>query len=260
MKSSIKKTAKIALFVSAVLCLALILVQFLPYWTAPDDPNYKPPTKATAAATTAATTEATTEATTNATTDATTDAATDATTDATVDGTTAATTPSTEDAAKDPTESTGRKVGLIKVDTEELESIEPETDPISIFEFLILPKDHPYIEKYLGANGEKGLEQAAVINSLAGTFCIVLLLGAVSIAFVILKSQKLWISVFPTFVGIGSLIGYLTEPVWKMGNPSLHLTLIILSAALTVASLTALGIWFYSFKFWFMDPKKLENK
>ena len=240
MKSTTKKTAKIALFVSAVLCLALILVQFLPYWTAPDDPNYKPPTTPTKEPTT----EATTEATTAATGDATAPSG-----DATV--------PSTEEATEEATEETKKKrPGLIQVVSPEDEPIEPETDPISIFEFLILPEDHPYIQKYLGCNGKTNPE---VINSLAGTFCIVFLLGAVSIAFVVLKPEKLWISVFPTFVGIGSLIGYLTEPVWAMGNGAIHITLIALSALLTVSSLVALGIWLYSFKFWFMDPKKLNN-
>lgn len=224
MKSNTKKIAKIALFVSAVLCLALILVQFLPYWTAPDDPNYKP----AGSETTAPATEAGTEA-----------------------GTEAAT-----DATEEATEATKKKVGLLPVVSLEDEPLEPETDPISIFNFLILPEDHPYIARHLGAQSKTHPE---VINSLAGTFCIVLLLGAVSIALIVLKPNKLWVSAFPVFVGIASLIGYLTEPVWAMGNPGIHAVLIALSAALSVSSLVACGIWLYSFKFWFMDPKKLEN-
>ena len=107
MKSNTKKIAKIALFVSAVLCLALILVQFLPYWTAPDDPNYKPAGTETTAA------------------------ATDASADATA------------------TEETQQKrPGLMKPVSQEDEVLEPETDPISIFNFLILPEDHPYIDLY----------------------------------------------------------------------------------------------------------------
>ena len=218
MKSNTKKIAKIALFVSAVLCLALILVQFLPYWTAPDDPNYKPAD----AETTAPATEAT----------------------ATVEETEAA------------TETTKKKVGLMPLVSVEDEPLEPETDPISIFNFLILPEDHPYIARHLGAQSKVHPE---VINSLAGTFCIVLLLGAVSIALIVLKPNKLWVSAFPVFVGISSLIGYLTEPVWAMGTPAIHVILIALSAALSISSLVACGIWLYSFKFWFMDPKKLEN-
>lgn len=232
MKSNMKKTAKICLFVSAVLCLALILVQFLPYWTAPGDPNYKPSTAESTTATTKAT-EATAEATADATGDA------------------------TGDATDAPTETSKKKnpLAMLQTFTPPEVVLEPETDPISIFSFLVLNEDHPYIARYLGAETEANPE---VINSLAGTFCIVMLLGFVAIVFVFLKSDKLWISVWPVVVGVGSLFGYLTQPVWAKG--SLHIVLIAISAALTVAALIPFAIWLYSFKFWFMDPKKLEQK
>ena len=216
MKSNTKKIAKVCLFISAVLCIALILAQFIPYWTAPG-PETDP-------------TEATTEAATEATGDATEEAATE---------------------TKKPIR------GPINFDSlfgEEEEVIEPETDPISIFEFMILPGDHPYIEQYLGAESR---EHPEVINSLASTFCIVLLLGVISIIFVITKPNSRWICVFPFTVGAGSLIGYLTEPLWALG--SVHILLIALSSALTVVSLISLIIWISSAKYWFMDPKQLQN-
>ena len=241
MKSTTKKIAKICLFISAVLCLALIAAQFLPYWQAPAPEGYTGKEETTTATTTEATTEATTVETTVAATEGT-------------EGTEG--TGATEESTEAATEETKKKrPGLMPIVKPEDEVIDPELDPISIFNFLILPNDHPYIEQYLKADGKNN---APTINSLAGTFCIVLLLGAVSIALVITKSDKRWISVFPTVVGVGSLIGYLTEPVWAMG--SLHTLLIALSAALTAVSLIPFFIWIFSVRFWFMDPKKLNNK
>ena len=214
MKSNTKKLAKICLFISAVLCVALILAQFIPYWTAPGPEGDS--------------------------------------TDANVEATTEA----TDDANTETTKSSIR--GPINFNTlfsEEDEVIEPETDPISIFEFLVLPSDHPYIEQYLGCEGK---EHPEVINSLAGTFCIVFMLGVVAIIFVFTKPNSRWISVWPFAVGVSSLIGYLTEPLWALG--SVHTLLIVLSAALSAVSLIPLIIWIASVKYWFMDPKQLQNK
>ena len=213
MKSNTKKLAKICLFISAVLCIALILAQFIPYWTAPGP----------------------------------------------VADSTEATADTTGDAIEEATTETKKPIrGPINFDTlfgEEEEVIEPETDPISIFEFLILPGDHPYIEQYLGCESK---EHPEVINSLASTFCIVFMLGIVAIVFVFTKPNSRWISVWPFAVGAGSLIGYLTEPLWALG--SVHILLIALSAALTAVSLIPLIIWITSVKYWFMDPKQLQEK
>ena len=213
MKSNTKKLAKICLFISAVLCIALILAQFIPYWTAPG-PETDP-------------------------TEATTQAANDATGEAT-------------EATKKPLRGPISIDSLVGLDED---VIEPETDPISIFEFLILPGDHPYIEQYLGCESKTHPE---VINSLASTFCIVFMLGIVAIVFVFTKPNSRWISVWPFAVGAGSLIGYLTEPLWALG--SVHILLIALSAALTAVSLIPLIIWITGVKYWFMDPKQLQNK
>ena len=97
-----------------------------------------------------------------------------------------------------------------------------------------------------------------MINSLAGTFCIVFMLGIVAIVFIFVKPNSRWISVWPFAVGAGSLIGYLTEPRWAWG--SVHILLIALSAALTIVSLIPLIIWVSSVKYWFMDPKQLQDK
>lgn len=126
------------------------------------------------------------------------------------------------------------------------------TETISILGYLALPSTHEDVTELLDSSANED------INSLAGTFCIALLLGAVAVIFVILKPKSLWISVWPVAVGIGTLIGYLTEPRWALG--SLHILLICLSAALTVASLVPFGIWINGMKYWFMDPKTLSDK
>lgn len=121
-------------------------------------------------------------------------------------------------------------------------------DTISILEYLALPFSHPDVTKMLDSS------KPAVINSLAGTFCIALLLGVVSIVVSIVKSNTRWASVFPVVVGVGTLIGYLTEPRWALGG-SMHIVLIIISAALTICALVPFCIGLYSIKYWFMDPK-----
>ena len=124
------------------------------------------------------------------------------------------------------------------------------TDTISILEYLALPSEHKDVTKAIDTSAKED------INSVAGTFCIALLLGAVVIIFVILKPRSMWISVWPLVVGIGTLIGYLSEPRWALG--SLHIVLIALSAAITVAALVPFIIWIYGMRYWFMDPKTLS--
>jgi len=121
------------------------------------------------------------------------------------------------------------------------------TDTISILEYTVLPSAHPDVTKLLNTNTNEA------INSVAGTFCIVFMLGIASIVFIIVKSSSLWVSLFPAAVGIGSLIGYLTDPVWQLG--SIFIPLIIVSALLALCGLIAAAIWVHSFKYWFMDPK-----
>lgn len=124
------------------------------------------------------------------------------------------------------------------------------TDTISILEYLALPSEHKDVTKAIDTSAKED------INSVAGTFCIALLLGAVVIIFVILKPQSMWISVWPLVVGIGTLIGYLSEPRWALG--SLYIVLVALSAAITVVALVPFIIWIYGMRYWFMDPKTLS--
>lgn len=138
------------------------------------------------------------------------------------------------------------------------EDKEIETGSLSVFRFMILPSDYPVIEEYLGTNDYKVTDEHKAINSLAGTFCIAFLLAAVTVVIIILKSDKLWVSVFPMVVGVMSLIGYITEPLWALG--STYIVMVILSSLLTAASLIPLAIWFLSIRQWFMDPKQLESK
>ena len=125
------------------------------------------------------------------------------------------------------------------------------TDTISIFEYLILPTSHTDVTSALDA----GTNEA--INSLAGTFCIIYLLGLVTVIFVIIKPTSLWICVWPLATGVGSLIGYLTEPRWQMG--SIYIVLVILSALLTLASIYPLITWIKYIRYWFMDPKDVPK-
>ena len=184
MKTKTKKLAKLYLIICAALCAALIISQFVPYWT-PDQ--------------------------------------------ASIDTVKAAS------------------------DTEK----EIETGPLSVFEFMVLPSNYPVMEEYLGTKDFKATDEHKAINSLAGTFCIAFLLAAVTIVLIVLKSDKLWISVFPVVVGAFSLVGYLTEPLWALG--SIHVVLIALSALLLVASLVPLFVWFISIRNWFLDPKLLPK-
>ena len=185
MKKTTKLISRIALFVCAALCAALVLAQFYPYWT-PDQ----------------------------------------------------------------------KSIDTVKASYEEEKVL--ETGSLSIFRFLVLPSNYPVMEEYLGTDDYKATDTDKAINSLAGTFCVAFALAAVSVAFIILKSDKLWVSAFPMVVGVISLIGYLTEPLWKLG--SIYTVLVILSAALTAVSLVAVVMWIMHIVFWFMDPKKLEKK
>lgn len=121
------------------------------------------------------------------------------------------------------------------------------TDTISILEYTVLPSAHPDVTKYLNTSSNEA------INSVAGTFCIVFMLGITSIVFFFVKPNALWTCLFPLAIGGFATVGYLTDPAYQLG--SLNTVLIILSALLTVFALIATVIWVHSFKYWFMDPK-----
>ena len=124
-----------------------------------------------------------------------------------------------------------------------------ETETISILEYLALPSAHKDVTKAIDTSAKED------INSVAGTFCSALLLGAAAIVFIITNPKALWVSVWPLAVGVGTMIGYLTEPRWA---GSMYLVLLILSIALTAVALVPFCLWVYSIKFWFVDPKTLS--
>ena len=185
MKSITKTLARIFLLVSAVLCVALALAQFLPYWT--------------------------------------------------------------------PTQ---EAIDTVKASYEEEREV--ETGPVSVFSYMILPSDHPVIEEYLGTNDYKVTDEHKPINSLAGTFCIAFAVGIVAVIFIVLKNNTRWVSMFPFAVGVASLIGYLTEPLWALGK--YYVVMLALSGALAVVAAVPFVIWLCSIRFWFMDPKQLQKK
>ena len=182
MKKSTKKLAKITLLICAALCAALILAQFVPYWT-PDQES----------------------------------------------------------------------IDTVKASYDEEKEL--ETGSLSIFQFMGLPSNYPVMDEYLGTNDYKPADTHKAINSLALTFCVAFLLAGVTIAVIILNIDKLWISLFPVAVGVITLLGYLTEPLWALG--SIYLPLLIISGLLTAVSLVPLCIWFISIRNWFKDPKDL---
>ena len=133
-----------------------------------------------------------------------------------------------------------------------------DTSSVSVLEFMALPSNYPVMEEYLGTSDFMPKDEYKAINSLAGTFCAVFLLGAVSVVFIILKSDKLWVSAFPFAVGLIGTLGYIKEPLWKLG--SFYPVFLGLSAALTVVSFVAVAMWIMHIVFWFMDPKRFEKK
>lgn len=147
-------------------------------------------------------------------------------------------------------------IDTVKASYEEEKEI--ETGSLSILTFMALPSDYPVMEEYLGTNDYKVTDEHKAINSLASTFCVAFAVSIVAVIVIILKSDKLWVSIFPVFVGVFCLVGYLTEPLWALG--SIYMVLVVLSALLTAASLVPLVIWFISIRNWFIDPKLLENK
>ena len=136
------------------------------------------------------------------------------------------------------------------------EAMEEVPETTSIIKYMAFTYEEDDVTDYLKSQFKSPKDFK--INSLASTFCIVVLLGIVSIAFVAVKPNSRWISVFPFAVGIGSFLGYLTEPLWKLGDS--YTILLVLSAALAVVAMIPFVIWVASARFWFMDPKKLANK
>ena len=126
-------------------------------------------------------------------------------------------------------------------------------ETISILEYFAFTYDRPDVTNYFKSN----IKQFN-INDLASTFAITFFLGIASIILVVLKSDKLWISVFPFVVGCSSLIGLLTNPLWKLGN--MYIISVILSAVLAICSMIAVVIWFVDIRNCFIDPKKLASK
>lgn len=134
---------------------------------------------------------------------------------------------------------------------EDAETGTVETD--STFDYMAYTYNSYSLTDYMKENSKD-----FNINSLAGTFCIAFLLSATSIYFIISKINSGWITVFPFATGLGSLIGYLTEPLWKLG--AAYIPQVALSAALTVAAFIPLVLWILKVRFWFMDPKDVSSK
>lgn len=172
MKKKINKLSLICLIICSVLCLALIVTQFIPFWTAE-----------------------------------------------------------------------------VQIKTEEGETITQEKD-FSVWGYLSFPEDET--QKQLGKDFEKTLGKDVFnINDLAGTACMILAFGILTIIFTACCYDKAWTFIFPLVCGISSLLGYLTQPVLQMGN--LWIIPVVLSGLITAAAMLAGVGFFISIKQWLVD-------
>ena len=137
----------------------------------------------------------------------------------------------------------------VKIETESGEKVTQEKE-FSVWDYLSFPGAD--VQKQLGKvfENEVGKDNYN-INDLAGTACLILAFGVLTVIFTALKYDKSWTFVFPLVCGVGGVYGYLTNPVLHMGK--LWILPLIISAVITVVALLA-GIGFFvSIKKWFVD-------
>lgn len=172
MRNKNNKLSQICLIVCAVLCLALIVTQFLPFWT-------------------------------------------------------------TE----------------VEVKNDDGEKV-TQQETLSVWGFLSFPEDdvqEQFVDYFVATLGEDNY----TINGTAGTACMILAFGVLTIVFTILKSDKTWVFVLPLVCGVAGVYGYLTQGVFQMGN--LWILPLVLSALIAVVALIS-GVQFVvGIKNWFAD-------
>ena len=171
MRNKKNNLSRICLYICAVLCLALIVTQFLPFWTAE-----------------------------------------------------------------------------VSVKNAEGERIKQE-ETLSIWGYLSFPEED--VQKQFGKNFTSTFGDDYAINGIAGTACLILGLGIVSIIFILLKSDKPWTFMLPMACGISGVFGYLTQPVLQTGN--LWIVHLIASALIVAACILPCIQFFTGIVRWFTE-------
>ena len=174
MKKKINKLSLICLIICSVLCVALIVTQFMPFWTAE-----------------------------------------------------------------------------VEIETDAGEKVLEEKE-FSVWDYLSFPEQA--VQKQLGEifKNEFG-KDGFKINDLAGTACLILAFGVLTVIFTAVAYDKAWAFIFPLVCGAGGLIGYLTQPVLQIGK--LWIVPVILSAVITVVALLAGVGFFISIVKWFTEEE-----
>lgn len=171
MKNKKKSLSQICLYICIVLCLALIVTQFLPFWT-----------------------------------------------------------------------------NEVSVKNEEGERSNQEVT-LSIWGYLSFPEEDT--QKQFGKIFTSEFGDEFSLNNIAGTACLILGLGILSIIFILLKSDKPWTFMFPLACGISGVVGYLSEPVLQIGN--LWIVHLILSGLVVAACIYPCIHFIIGIKRWFTE-------
>ena len=124
-----------------------------------------------------------------------------------------------------------------------------QEETLSLWGFLSFPEDD--VQKQFNKNFTATYGDAYDINDVAGTGCLVLILGVVSIIFILLKPNKAWTFMFPLACGISGVIGYLTQPVLQAGN--LWIVHLILSCLIIVGTVIPCIHFIKAIKSWLTE-------
>lgn len=139
----------------------------------------------------------------------------------------------------------------VEVETADGAKVTQQKD-FSVWDYLSFPEHDT--QKQLGKIFEKEFgKDVYKINDLAGTACLILGFGVLTVIFTALGYDKTWTFVFPLVAGVGGLLGYLTQPVLQISY--LWLPATILCAVLSVAALLAGVGFFISIKKWFAEDE-----
>lgn len=136
----------------------------------------------------------------------------------------------------------------VSVKNEDGERVTQE-ETLSIWGYLSFPEED--VQKQFGKNFTSAFGDEYTINGIAGTACLILGLGVVSIIFILLKSDKAWTFMLPLACGISGVVGYLSEPVLQTGN--LWIVHLILSALVAAACIIPCIQFIIGIKRWFTE-------
>lgn len=124
-----------------------------------------------------------------------------------------------------------------------------QQETLSVWGFLSFPEND--VQEQFAENFASTYGDDYTINGVAGTACLILGLGVLTIIFTFLKSDKAWTFILPLACGISGVYGYLTQSVLQSG--SLWILPVILSALIVVVSLIPCIKFFTGIKRWFTE-------